>query len=355
MIEVRCNGRIVKGFSSVNITKALDNISASYSMGVFKDTTENAWIPVFPGDDVEVLIDGEVVINGVNIETNPSFNNSGIVCQISGKERTFDLVECSAKTLNFENKKVDEIVRATCADFGIRFVGTNGADIGSPMQSFSADIGSTAFNVIVNACKERGVFPASDGLGNVSLIGSRHEGAEVDIVQGVNVLSASGRFSVQGMFGKYTIYSSKDAKGKTFSSVIDDGQPSRRELVILDERFGNKENCEARALWESRHRQAMGSSLSVIVDGWRQKEGGSLWKPGLVVNCDIPMILGESRSFLVNRVSYTYGSSGTQTALELVDEDIYLPMPTLAPKGKVKKAKGDAWASVRKQTGSKLR
>lgn len=355
MIEIRCNGRVIKGFTSVSITKSLDQISASYSLGVFKDESDSAWIPIFPGDEVEVAIDDEVVIKGFNIDTIPSFNNSGISCQVSGMEKTCDLVDCVAKTINFENKKVDEIVRIVCSDFGLRFTGSNGADIGSPLKKFSADIGSTAFNVIVNACKERNLYPTSDGLGNVSLIGSSHEGAEVDIVQGVNVLSASGKFSVADRFSKYTIYSSKDAKGKTFASVTDEEMNRSREFVMLDERFATKENCEARALWEAKHRAANGNTLSVVVDGWRQKKGGSLWKPGLIVNCDIPCILGETRSFLVNKVSFSYGNNGTQTSIELVDEDIYLPTPKIAPKGKIVKKKKDTWASVRKQTGSKLK
>lgn len=355
MIEIRCNGNVVRGFTSVNITKSLDQISASYNMGVFKDESDSAWIPIFPGDEVDVLVDGEVVISGYNVTTSPSFNNSGTSCQVAGMEKTCDLVDCTSKTINFENKKVDEIVRIICADFGLRFTGSNGADIGSPLKKFTADIGATAFNVIVNACKERNLYPTSDGLGNVSLIGSSHESAEVDIVQGINVLSASGKFSVADRFSKYTIYSSKDAKGKTFASVDDDEISRSREWVMLDERFATKENCEARALWEAKHRAAKGNSLSVIVDGWRQKKGGSLWKPGLIVNCDIPCIFGEVRSFLVNRVSFTYGGNGTQTSLELVDPDIYLPAPRLAPKGKLKKQKADTWASVRKQTGSKLK
>lgn len=355
MIEIRCNGNVVKGFTSASITKSLDQISASYNLGVFKDGDDSAWIPIFPGDEVDVAIDGEVVISGYNVMTTPSFSNSGIGCQVAGMEKTCDLVDCTSKTINFENKKVDEIVRIICADFGLRFAGTNGADIGSPLKKFSADIGSTAFNVIVNACKERNLYPTSDGLGNVSLIGSSHESAEVDIVQGLNVLSASGKFSVAERFSKYTIYSSKDAKGKTFASVTDEEMTRDREFVLLDERFATKENCEARALWEAKHRAAKGNSLSVVVDGWRQKKDGSLWKPGLVVNCDIPCILGETRSFLVNKVSFSYGSNGTTTSLELVDEDIYLPLPKISPKGKLNKQKTDTWASVRKQTGSKLK
>lgn len=355
MIEIRCNGRVVRGFSSVSVSKSLDNFSASYSMGIFNDDNSSAWIPVFPGDEVQVAIDDETIIDGYNVETRPTLNNRGVGCTISGKEKTCDIVDCVSKTLNFENKKVDEIVRIICADFGIRFNRSSGVDVGSPLTKFSADIGSTAFNVMVNACRERGVFPVSDGLGNVSLIGGNYPGASVDIVQGVNVLSATGVFSVADRFSKYTIYSSKDAKGKTFASVTDDEMKRQREWVILDERFATKENCEARALWEARHRQATGNALNVVVDGWRQKQDGKLWKPGLIVNCSIPAVIGEDRQFLVNRTTFNFGSNGTTTTLELVDEDIYSPIPRIAPKGKLTKPKKDTWESVRKQTGSKLR
>ena len=269
-------------------------------------------------------------------------------------EKTCDLIDCVSDTINFENKKVDEIVRIVCAQFGLKF-SNGGVDVGSPLTKFSAELGATALNVIVNACKERNVYPSSDGLGNVTLIGKDHDAAEADLVQGENVLSAAGRFSVADRFSKYTVYSCKDASGKVFASVDDDEMGRTRTFVCLDERYATKENCEARALWEAKHRAAKGNVLNVVVDGWKQKKGGSLWKPGLKVNCDIPCILGDSRSFLVNRVTFNYGSNGTTTSLELVDEDIYLPIPKIAPKTKLKKQSKDTWASVRKQTGSKLR
>lgn len=363
MIEIRCNGNVVRGFTDVKITRSLDQFSASYSIGVFKavsnedgasDSEKSAWLPVFPGDEVEIVVDGETVIRGFNDTTCPSFTNSGISCMVSGRERTCDIVDCVPERLDYENKKVDEIVRLICNEFDVTFKGSS-VDVGAPLKKFSANPSSSAFEAIKAACAERRLLARTDGLGNVTLDSGSYDNADVDLVQGVNVLSASGNFSVKDRYSQYKVYASKDAKGKTFAEVSDDEISRTRNWMMLEDRYGCKEDCEKRAMWEAKHRQAMSGTLGVMVSGWRQKDGGNLWRPGLIVTCDIPAILGETRQFLVNRVTFSFGTSGSQTSLELVDTDVYAPMPSIAPKKKAVKQKKDVWASVRKQTGSKLK
>ena len=112
-------------------------------------------------------------------------------------------------------------------------------------------------------------------------------------------------------------------------------------------------------MWEAKHRQAVSNALTVTVAGWRQKDGGALWKPGLMVRADLPAIIGDPGEFLVNRVDLLFdASSGLTATLFLVDPVCYSPTPGFpAAKKSVRatKAKRDVWASIRQQTGSKLK
>lgn len=360
MIEVRANGKSVRGFTSVSVVRAMDQFAATYSMGAFRDaskTSKDLWVPIFPDDEVEVLIDDEVVVRGYNETTNPSFSSSGFSCNISGKELTVDAVKCPPDVVVFENKKVDEICRIISTGFDFVFDGANGVDVGAPFKSLSLGPDKSAYEVMLKACQERRVMFISDGKGHFRLDNGRYRAASVDLVQGKNILSCSGKFSNENRYSKYTVFSSQDPTGKTFAEVLDEEVTRQRRWVIVDEQFATKENCEARAMWEAKHRWADANSFNVVVSGWRESEGGALWAPGTTVAVDVPCIFGEVRKFLINRVNYTFGSEGSQTTLNLVDPNVYCPMPAFESKKKVTKkaAKKDAWASVREQTGSKLR
>lgn len=357
MITVMCNGAQMRGFSSVVVTKALDQFCATYSLQAIPE--KGAWLPTFPEDEIEILENDDVVLRGYNDECRPSFSASGCSFGVAGREVVKDIVDCPAETVNFENKKVDEIARIICAEFGVTFDGAAGADVGAPLEKFSGDPGKSAYEVMMAACRLRRCIPVTDGVGRVRLDGGRYRAASVDIAQGVNVLSASGNFSTKNRFKVYRVVASSDFAGKTFAEVVDDESARKRRWVMIDERWATKECCEDRAMWEAKHRQAMANSLTVNVSGWRQNDGGALWTPGLIVHADLPAIIGEPGEYLVNRVDMRFDvSNGQATTLSLVDPSCYSPAPgfPVAKKSvRATKAKRDVWASIRAQTGSTLR
>ena len=352
-LELFCNGNKFSGFNSVNVVRSLDQIAATYSLSVFQDYSDASMIvPIFPDDEVRLEVDGDVLLEGYNETTQAGLSSSAVNCTISGKEYTADLVKCPCAELVYENKKVDEIVRRICSGFGLNFRSVSGVDLGAPLKSIAANPSTKAFDVMVQACKERRVFPVSDGRGNVSINNNQYESAEVSLVQGKNILSVQGNFSNVARYSKYRVISANDPKGKTYAEVLDDQMTRQREWVLMDSQFSSKENCEARARWEANHRQAESNGLSIVVGSWRQKQGGSLWVPGLLVTADVPAF-GIDDQFLINRVTYTYGQDGVRAVLQLVNPDLYVQAPAFAKKSK--KMKKDIWASVRAQTGSKLR
>lgn len=358
MISVICNGNKMEKFSSVQVTRALDQFCSTYSLQAIPEN--GAWLPMFPEDMVEILENDDVVVRGYNDECRPSFDYSG-GCSfgVTGREIVKDIVDCPPQMLCFEHKRIDEIVRIICAEFGVTFVGSSGADIGAPLEKFSGDPGKSAYEVMMEACKLRRCIPFADGAGNVRIDGARYGRSVVDLTQGVNVLSASGNFSTKNRYKVYRVTSSSDYSGKTFAEVVDEESARNRRWVMIDERWSTKECCEDRAMWEAKHRQAVANSLTVSVDGWRQNPGGPLWAPGLIVRVNLPAIIGEPGEYLINRVNMRFDSqSGLTTSLSLVDPNCYSPAPgfPVAKKSvRATKAKRDTWASIRAQTGSKLR
>lgn len=352
-VRIKCNGREFRGFNSVNMTRSLDQIAATYAASVFRDASDSSAqiVPIFPDDSVEILVDDELVISGYNESVATSMNGGSFACTVSGKESTVDLVKCPCTELVYSNKRADEIVRRICADLGILFALPSNVDVGAPFKSFAVQPSTKAFDAIRQVCKERRLFPISSGTGRVTLNGSSYGVAETSLEQGVNVVSFASNFSNAERYSKYRVISANDPSGRTQAEAIDDQVDRSREWVLMDTQYASRESCEARAKWEAHHRQARANALNVTVNGWRQSPNGSLWTPGVLVNVNIPAI-GCDCQKLVNKVNYTYGNNGVNATLELVSPELYEQAPAFA---KRKKMTADTWASVRKQTGSKLR
>lgn len=359
MISVVSNGLVFDKWNSVSIVRSMDQFAATFSMSVFfKGNPEgkSVVLPLIADDSVEIFCDDEKIIDGYIEETSPSFSTDGFGCSISGKEVVVDAVKCPPSRYVFENKRLDEICRIILTDFPECSFSSNGVDVGAPFKSFSGDVGGSAYDLMIKACSARNLMIKSDGLGNVSIDNGVYGSSKTVISEGKNVLSFSGRFSNASRYSSYKVVSSMDPSGKTFAVSSDSEVRRNRSLVIVDEKFSTKNDCERRAFWERDHRRAAANSFSVKLHGWRQDDG-KIWGPGIVVTVDVPSVIDKQREFLVNKVTYNYSSSsGTTCAIELIDVDAYRPEPKFESKRKVNVcSKNDVWASVRLQTGSKLR
>ena len=52
MISVFCNGVQMRGFSSVQVTRSLDQFCATYALNAIPKN--GAWLPTFPEDEIEI-------------------------------------------------------------------------------------------------------------------------------------------------------------------------------------------------------------------------------------------------------------------------------------------------------------
>ena len=75
---------------------------------------------------------------------------------IRGRDRTGDLVDCSAATMpgEWQNELLDRIVQSLIDPFGISV--TVDTDIGEPFRKFRIDEGETVFEAIDRACRYSG-------------------------------------------------------------------------------------------------------------------------------------------------------------------------------------------------------
>lgn len=347
MIKVLKNGVLVRGWESVSVGLSLSTLCNGFSLSQF--VADDFDSPVlFPGDAIRIECDKELLLDGYVDELSSSFSPGSHSINISGREKTCDMVDCSLKDFgkSWKNRTVSQIVGEVCSAFKILF-DANGVKDNGKIVKFCPDPGCTGADIVSDVCRQKDVVCFSDGLGSVKFVNdSKFEFVEDFIRQGVNVLSADVTFNNSERFSDYVVLCSSDPKTKRRGESKDGEIGRSRCLVLVDEGYGNADSAEQRASFEVLSRSAKSTTLNVTLAGWKRNDG-KIWKPGVLVDCLIPAFFGQwVQTMLVNEVELSYDSSGTFAHLQLVRRDYY----TQPPARKAKKSKADPWASIRAKT-----
>lgn len=349
MIEVFANGKRFSNWTGVNIRRSLDNIAASFSLSLASSDQDAQTVGLFPGDSVEVSVNGEKAIKGYVDKLSTSFAAGSLDIRVSGSECSSDLADCCLESpLEWLKKDISAILRDICARFGLNFTNSMKVDVGDAFDRFAVDPGSRAIDSIQKLCRERGMLLCSDGLGNTRLMKPDACPRGDSLEQGVNLVSASVNLSLTDRYSKYTVHGTGIAKKKV-SAESDDASVSRpRTLVIVDSNAVDKDKVQARADWEKNVRAAKSMSVSATVHGWNCSSG--LWSPGVMCSFKASKLgIPDAVDLLVNSVAFSWSaSSGEVTNLELVSPEVYTPQPESKKKKLAKKKSRDPWDAIAK-------
>jgi prophage tail gpP-like protein len=284
----------------------------------------------------------------------PSYGATDHTINIQGRDKVADLVDCSAVHSPDQWKNIDllRFAQALAKPFGVSVVAD--VDVGEPFAVCKLQQGETAFKAIERYARQRRVLLMPDGAGGLLITRAGGRRATVGLVQGENILSASGTIDHSQRFSSYLIKGqaayNPDSTGETEAhiegSVTDSGIQRYRPMLIVAETGGTSSGLQERATWEANSRIGKSAGASVTVQGWRQSPGGPLWEPGMLVyvrsswlRCDGEMIIRQA--------TYERGEGGTTTKLEIVSPQAFAPEPPDgkdAKKGKV--AKRNIWSEA---------
>lgn len=347
-VEILVNGMSYRGWESVAVTRAIDAASGAFTLTVtetWSDNQDQPW-PIFPGDSCEVRIDGEAVIVGYVDMFSPSFDAGQHTINIQGRDKTADLIDCSAvhSPDEWRNFTVLDLARTLAEPFGISVKADVG--VGDAFSVVKLQQGETALEAIDRHCKLRKLLAMPDGKGGLLITRTGHARATVQLIQGQNIKSASGRIDFSQRYSDYTVkaqaaYSAEtDGEGEAHivGSVRDSGVKRYRPLLVVAEGGGTTQTAKDRAVWECNTRIGKAASVSIDVQGWRQGQNLSLWRPNQIVTVDSSWLRLHG-DMLIRQVTYKRdNSSGTVATLELVSPQSFEVEP---PKEKKKKAGGD--------------
>ena len=351
-VILRLNNQDWRGWQSVEITRQVDAISGTFSLGlVSREQQGGSLLPITKGMACEILAGDNPLINGHVNSRSEGLSKQDHSLNLSGRDKSGDVVDCSAvhKPGQWRGQNILQLATALCAPFGVSV--TLEGEPGPAFSVFKLEQGETAFEALDRALKQRELFAFPTGTGDLVLAKIGSKSCETPLVLGENILNCSFSEDEKDCFSTYIVQGQQAGnddvwgeKAAAVQAVSNDEAVARyRPLIIRAENQVNADVAKRRAAWEKTVRAGRAVSLEVSVQGWRQTNG-ELWPINALVQVCIPLLNVDSE-LLVSKVRFSKSAQGgTLTQLTLCHKDSFIPEPE--DKKKKAQAKGDSWGSI---------
>lgn len=224
-IQLRVGGTVYAKWTSAEVTRDMKDFSGSFSfslrdtkrsLNTFEFASAGSAVDLRPGPEVEVLIDGQVVLKGYIEEVNVDIDDRQTSVTISGRDKTGDLVDSAALTdgpSEFRNVRLEDAAKQIAKPFGLDV--RNEIDTGDPFTRYGLDLAETAFSAIEKGARSRHALILSDGVGGIVITRTGKNRAPADLTLPGNVLGSSGRYSHQNRHSKTYVRGQGEKAGKT--------------------------------------------------------------------------------------------------------------------------------------------
>lgn len=338
-MRIEVAGKQYSGWVEAEIKLSMDNIADKFKFSA--TAKDGVSLPFRGGEECRVFVDGERVLTGHIEIVNVSGDNTEHTINISGRDRTGDVVDSkigaladirSPVTLKriIENvlKHIDSPIKVT-ESFSPRLF-TTAEDLSSP------EPGQDVWDFIETLARTRQVLLTSNSLGNIEITRSSGIYIRATLQNNIkddsnNVISYSVAYDTTGVYRIYRISSqlnpiavnnagdvANDTIVEQRTAAADSSVRRGRQFVKEAEKAGNALD---RVIWEYNIRQARSMVYSATVDGFRNATG-NLWAINEIVNVH-DEYAGIDARMLVNSVQFSIADSGRRTMLSLVNKNSY--------------------------------
>lgn len=331
-VGLEVNGLSYSGWESVTVTRSLEAASGAFSLAIYDKwlATGEAW-PIFEGDKVRVWIGRDLVLDGYVDSIDLSSDAQSRSLSVSGRDRTCDLIDCSAMNRPgvFKGKKLEAIAALLARPFGVKVICD--VNTGPAIKAFALQPGEKVHAAIERAARAINLMVTATESGELLITRSGSQKATDAIVEGKNFLSGNSKASCADRFSVYVVEGQGSGQGKEKHShrgeYRDPSVGRYRPLIIKAEAKADGTYVKGRAEWEARARAAKGRSAAVTVQGWRQSSG-KLWQINRLVTAQVPSINLDGE-MLISEVTFSVSDQGTVTTLNLIRPDAYLSEESL--------------------------
>ena len=331
--ELRVAGVYYGGWKSLRVTRSIEQLAGTFELEI----TER-WPgalqrrPIRPGEPCQLLLDRVPVITGYVDTLMVDVDATRHTLRVSGRDKTGDLVDCSAayKTGQWHKVKIDQLARDLLKPYDIKLVIDAGVDIGSALDSFSIQEGESVFECLERAARLKALLLTSNPEGDLVITRAGTRRLDFGLVEGDNIKAARGEFSWKERFSSYTVKGQGrlGAEGDSMHSaatakIADELITRPRPLIVLAEAHSKNAALRDRAEWERNVRRGRSARGSITVQGWVDPDG-NIWQPNTVVPVTSPMLWLDAAAMLIVGCTYTLDDQGgTLTELAISQPEAF--------------------------------
>ena len=331
LAELKIAGAFYGGWKSVRVTRSIEQIAGTFDLEITERWPGNpAATPIKPGQACQLLLDGEVVITGFVDVVSPEYDAGRHAIRVSGRDKTGDLVDCSAiyKSGQWLNVKFDQLARDLLKPYGIKLIVEG--DVGSAFSSWNIQEGETVFECLDRAARMKALLLTSNAEGDLVVTRAGKARLVHGLVEGGNIKAARADFSWKERFSSYVVKGQGrlGADGESMhsaakGSIADDIVTRHRPLVVVAESHSKNATLRDRAEWERNVRRGRSARASITAQGWRHP-GGGLWQPNMLVPITSPFLWLDNAELLIVGCTYTLdGQGGTLTELAVAKPEAF--------------------------------
>ena len=358
LVSLEVEGMRYEGWKSVRIAHGIEQLAGTFSLEVsdrWPDQTGSFEIEA--GAACIVRIGPDVMITGyvdvVDVKVGPKEHT----IRIEGRDRTGDLVDCSAPAGEWTGLPFEHIAAELLKPYSIELftqveTGAGGYIAKKPgkgkapaakagtgggrLPRKATNSGETVHRLLEKLAKIQGVLLVSDRKGGLVITRAGLNGRATDtLAQGRNMKEISYERSFANLYSEITV------KGQAHGATAGAGEPAPsgaasvkpvatvsrsgssapgarlagsssikryRPLTINAEDQADAKRCLDRAQWEAATREARSKRLVIPVQGWRQSDG-SIWEINTLTHIKCPWVK-EDEDMLISNIEYTLDLSG---------------------------------------------
>lgn len=330
-IEVIAAGNVYSNWDRVRVLRSIAAIAHTFEVTAIDTVGEvgKGLRPLKPGVSVQIKIDGEQVMNGYVDDRVPDYDGNDFKVTISGRNKTGDLVDCSAihKSGEFKKRNLQKIADDLCSAFGIKVVAETA--VGASFDRFALNESESVFQALQRAASQRGVFLTSNKDGDLVITKAGTTRVSTRLVLGENIIKVSGRDSWAQRFSEYTVKGQSGATTLSATSTkpveqtaIDAVIARYRPTIAMSVAETDLGRLKKYANWQRNIGLGQSQRFNVTVSDWSNDDG--LWTENTIVTLRDPFFLGVDQEFLIESVEYIINDEdGIVTRLSLVPPEAF--------------------------------
>lgn len=354
-IQLFVNRMIYSGWKEARVTRSINAICGKFNLrSVDKWGAAGERWEIFPGNECALHLNGVPLVTGYVDKAAPSYDATTHAIDISGRDKTGDIVDCSVdpKISELRGLKLDGIIRALIKPFGLKLIAE--VDPGAVFPVFAIQPCETVWEAIERALKQRFLILTPNGAGDLVLADIGKKRAHDSLEEGINIKSASADYDYSQRFSEYVVKGQasvandgwEESKTSVENRAKDRNIKRYRLKVINAETQASEGSAGNRAELEAATRAGKATKITVTVQGWTMTNG-ELWPLNSITRVKSPL-LSIDEDLLISETEFSVSDQGGKTAkLELTRPDAYLLGQGKGKRGKKdKKKKGvgaDPW------------